>query len=133
MMHVPNVPLKTSLNITINIPGPSVLDSSDNMILQEVENVLDGLGEFEELYLLEDPSTLVKENNHNLSTTSPASNFISSATSTNKISIDDKTGNLTFNLIVQFITRITELQYTIAAVQNTTVSIFQNQQALSQN
>ena len=138
MMHVPNVLLETSSNITINnIVNPSALDSCDDMTLQEVENALDGLGEFEELYLLEDPSTLVDGNDQNLSSTSPASSFVSSATSANKISKDNKTGNLMFSLIlpcicVQFKTHITELHYTIAAMQNTTISILQNQQALSQ-
>ena len=138
MMHVPNVPPETSSNITINnIVNPSALDSSDDMTLQEVENALDGLGEFEELYLLEDPSTLVDGNDQNLSSTSPASSFVSSATSANKISTDDKTGNLIFSLIlpcicVQFKTHITELQYTIATMQNTIISILRNQQALSQ-
>ena len=138
MMHVPNVPPETSSNITINnIVNPSALDSCDDMTLQEVENELDGLGDFEELYLLEDPSTLVDGNDQNLSSTSPASSFVSSATSANKISKDDKTGNLMFSLIlpcicVQFKTHITELHYTIAAMQNTTISILQNQQALSQ-
>ena len=138
MMHVPNVPPETSSNITINnIVNPSALDSCDDMTLQEVENALDGLGEFEELYLLEDPSTLVDGSDQNLSSTSPASSFVSSATSANKISKDDKTGNLMFSLIlpcicVQFKTHITELHYTIAAMQNTTISILQNQQALSQ-
>ena len=61
------------------------------------ENALDGLGEFEELYLLEDPSTLVDGNDQNLSSTFPASSFVSSATSANKISKDDKTGNLTLS------------------------------------
>ena len=94
------------------------------MTLQEVENELDGLGKFEELYLLEDPSTLVDGNDQNLSSTSPASSFVSSATSANKISKDDKIGNLIFSLIlpcicVQFKTHITELHYTIAAMQNT--------------
>ena len=112
----------------INIVNPSALDSSDDTTLQEVENALDGLGQFEELYLLEDPSTLVDGNDQNLSSTSPASSFVSSATSANKISKDDKTGNLMFSLIlpcicVQFKTHITELHYTIAAMQNTTISI----------
>ena len=138
MMYVPNVPPEASSNITINnIADPSALDSSDDMTLQEVENALDGLGEFEELYLLEDPSTLVEGNDQNLSSTSPASSFVNSATSANKITTDDKTGNLIFSLIlpcicVQFKTHITELHYTIAAVQNTIISILQNQQALSQ-
>ena len=116
MMHVPNVPNvppETSSNITINnIVNPSALDSSDDMTLQEAENALDGLGEFEELYLLEDPSTLVDSNDQNLSSTSPASSFVSSATSANKISKDDKTGNLIFSLIlpcicVQFVLKLT--------------------------
>ena len=141
MMHVPNVPNvppETSSNITINnIVNPSALDSSDDMTLQETEKALDGLGEFEELYLLEDPSTLVNVNDQNLSSTSPASSFVSSATSANKINKDDKTGNLIFSLIlpcicVQFKTHNTELHYTIAAMQNTIISILQNQQALSQ-
>ena len=137
MMHVLNVPPKTSSNITINnIVNPSAHDSSDDMILQEVENALDSLGEFEKLYLLEDPSTLVDGNDQSLSSTFPASSFVSSATSANKISKDDKTDNLIFSLIlpcicVQFKTHITELHYAIAAMQNIITSTMQNQQALS--
>ena len=136
-MHIPNVPTETSSNITINnIVNPSALDSCDDMTLQEVENALDGLGEFEELYLLEDPSTLVDSNDQNLSSTSPASSFVSSATSANKISKDDKIGNLIFSLIlscicVQFNSHHRNSLHNSGNAKYH-ISILQNQQALSQ-
>ena len=123
MMHVSNILFKTSSDTIINnIGDPSVLGSREDLTLQEVENALDGgLSKIKELYLWEDPSTLVEEN-HSLSTT-PACSLVNSKTSANNMSTDDndKTGILIFKLIlecihVQFITYFIELQHTIPAL-----------------
>ena len=52
MIDVPNIPFKISSDTTIiNIRDPCVLGSLEDLTLQEVENVLDGLSEIKDLYL----------------------------------------------------------------------------------